>query len=311
MLQQAERNTSKLHLRKRIQELEQEISRLTSELEERTRLEESLRQSEYHFRSMADGTPIMIWVTNAAGEIESVNQAYMQFFGVSLAQIQSIGWRMLIHPDDQMRYTEEYLFCHQQQKPFHAQGRIYRNDGTWRWIESYAQPRFSESGDYLGMAGSSIDVTDRIEAEEALHASELQFRKAFENAALGFTIAAPDGRFVDMNEAYCRLTGYSRTELLGLDEFQLIHPSDVERNRQHLGQLVTNGAQSFVIENRYVCKDGQLVWVRKSVSAIFSPNREPQSILSLVEQLPGKGRHSARGVRNAPKHLKNPARKNL
>lgn len=296
MVAQAERNSSKLPLEKRIQELEQEINRLSTELEERKRLEEILRESEYRFRSMADGTPVIIWVTNAAGNIEFINKAYAEFFGVTLAEVQSIGWQMLIHPDDQVGYVGEYLFCHQRHHPFHAQARIYRSDGKWRWIESYGQPRFSESGEYLGMAGSSLDITDRMEVEEALRESELKFHSAFDNAAIGFTMAAPDGRLMDMNEAYCRLTGYSRTELLGLDDFQLIHPRDAEKNIQLIGQLLANEIRSCVIEHRYVRKDGQPVWVRKSVSAVSNSNGEPRFIISLVEQL--LGRKSSNRIRN-------------
>ena len=296
MVVQAERNSSKLPPEKRIQELEQEINRLSTELEERKRLEESLRESEYRFRSMADGTPVIIWVTNTAGNIEFINKAYTEFFGVTLAEVQSIGWQMIVHPDDQVAYVGEYLFCHQQHRPFHAQARIYRGNSEWRWIESYAQPRFSESGEYLGMAGSSLDITDRIEVEDALRESELKFHSAFDNAAIGFTMAAPDGRLMDMNEAYCRLTGYSRTELLGLDDFQLIHPRDTEKNIQLIGQLLANETHSCVIEHRYVRKDGQPVWVRKSVSAVSNSNGEPRFIISLVEQLPG--RKSSNRIRN-------------
>ena len=286
MVVQGQEDPSQASQQERNQNLEQEIRRLSDELEERKRLEQALRENEYRFGSMADGVPIIIWVTNAAGEIEFINKAYTEFFGVTLTQVKSVGWRMLVHPDDKVPYIDEFLFCHQQHKPYHAQGRVYRRDGQWRWIDSHGQPRFSESGEYLGMAGNSYDITERMEAEEALRESEARFHNAFQICPVGFMMADLSGRIVDANAAFCQLTGYSREELLRLEDFQLIHPQDVEKNIQLVSQLLTKEIPNFVIENRYTCKDGQAVRVRKSSSVVFSRDGQPKLILSLVEQAP-------------------------
>lgn len=258
---------------------------LSYDITERKRLEDALRESEYRFRTMANGTPIMIWVTDTSGELEFINQAYMDFFGITLEQIQDIGWKMLVHPDDIARYIDEFYFSFNQQRPFAAQARVYRQDGQWRWIESYGEPRFSESGDFLGMAGSSLDITERIEAEIALRESELKFHSAFENAAIGFAMTTTNGNYVDVNAAYCSLTGYSHDELLQHQYFELIHPEDVEENLRVAGQLLAGEISHYIVENRYTRKDGQAIWVRKSISAVYSPNGDPKWLLALVEDI--------------------------
>jgi len=65
-------------------------------------------------------------------------------------------------------YVKVFLECHRQRKSFHAQARVRIHDGRWRWIESYGEPRFSESGEYLGIAGSSVDITERKEFQAEL-----------------------------------------------------------------------------------------------------------------------------------------------
>ena len=275
----------KLDLQRRIQELEQAVSRLTEELEEQKRVQETLRDSEYRFRTMADGTPLIMWVTNADGGIEFINKACTAFFDVTLEQIQAMGWQMLIHPDDELRYVEEYLFCHRQHKPFHAQGRAYRKDGKWRWIETYAQPRFSEDGAYLGMAGSSLDVTERIEAEEALLQSEAKFHNGFENAAVGYSLQTLEGRFVEANRAYCHLVGYSLDELRELHFFELLHPEDLEKHMQRVGELLAEEIPDFVVESRYLRKDGNVIWIRKSASLVRDADGVPKWMLSLIEDI--------------------------
>jgi PAS domain S-box-containing protein len=274
------------NLQDQLDKVQEENQRLIRELEEQKRLEENLRESEYQFRTLADGAPVLIWVTNTAGEIEFINRAYTEFFGVTLAQVQSISWQILVHPEDQVEYIEEYSFSHKQQRPFHAQARIYRKDSQWRWVESYGQPRFSEEGHFLGMAGSSIDITDRVDAINALSESEAKFRCVFESAAVGLAMVALDGNFVDVNEAYCRILGYSRDELLQISYFQVVHPDDAERNLRLIGQLLAQEIPLLVMKNRCIRKDGQTVWIRKSVSSVLGSNKMPKWFLMVVEKLP-------------------------
>ena len=132
---------------------------------------EALHESEERFRVMSDGIPQMIWVTNAEGLMEFVNRAYGVFFGVTLHQVQSEGWQPLVHPDDRDAYAAEYFSCLRAHKPFHAEVRVRRHDGEWRWVESYGQPRFSSTGEFMGIAGSSPDITERKQSEEIIKAS--------------------------------------------------------------------------------------------------------------------------------------------
>jgi PAS domain S-box-containing protein len=257
---------------------------LSYDVTEQKQIESKLKESEYRFRTMADGTPIIIWVTDALGGIEFINKAYTEYFGVSLDEIKSIGWQLLIHPDD-IPYTEEYLACHRQHQPFHAQARVFHQDKEWRWVESYGQPRFSEDGYFLGMVGSSFDITERVEAEKTLRESEAKFRGAFENAAIGYAMTTPAGDFVDVNAAYCNLTGYSLQELKNLQLFDLIQSDDLEQNMLLFDKLLKLEISDFVLENRYRCKDGQEVRVRESVSLVKNAEGAPQWFLALVEDM--------------------------
>jgi PAS domain S-box-containing protein len=132
------------------------------------RAADELRESEDRFRSMADGTPVMIWVTDADGQIEYVNRSHEEFFGIPLERIHVEGWQVLIHPEDQEAYMTPFLRALRERTPFHAQARVARADGAWRWIESFGAPRWSGDGAYLGMAGSSPDITPLKETEVRL-----------------------------------------------------------------------------------------------------------------------------------------------
>ncbi len=130
-------------------------------------------------------------------------------------------------------------------------------------------------------------LSEQLEHQKEVMAALLEnpssVRRAIEHAAIAYSRTNLEGRFVDANPAYCRLTGYSLEELQQLRLSDLIHPDDYEANMRLIQQQIAREIPPFVIENRYVRKDGQAVWVRKSVAAILGPDEKPQWILSLVE----------------------------
>lgn len=146
------------------------------EIEVRHAAEQALRESEERFRVMADGLPLVIWVHDAQGHLQFVNRAYCEFFGVTPEQIAGTGWQPLVHPEDLAAYAGEFSACVRDRRPFHAEVRVRSLAGQWRWLESHALPRFSDSGEFLGMVGSSPDITDRkaIEQELVDHRKNLQ-----------------------------------------------------------------------------------------------------------------------------------------
>jgi PAS domain S-box-containing protein len=131
-----------------------------------------LRDSEARFRTMADGSPVMIWAMDRYGAIEFVNKAFREFFGVTPERVRHDGWRGLLHPDDAARYISAYEDAVAKRAQFRAQARVRSGSGDWRWIESYATPRIGQLGQFLGYVGVSPDVTVLVEAQCALREAD-------------------------------------------------------------------------------------------------------------------------------------------
>lgn len=147
---------------------------------EERRAARALRESEARFRILADSSPVLIWVNGLEG-CEFVNRAYSEFVGVASAQVRNFDWTPFVHPEDREAYVNAYLAAFAQREPFAAQFRFRRADGEYRWMKSAGLPRFSEAGEFQGYVGSTFDITDIKQAEEALRESGEAVRRLNEN----------------------------------------------------------------------------------------------------------------------------------
>jgi PAS domain S-box-containing protein len=125
----------------------------------RVQAERRLRESEERFRLMADGCPAPMWVTDADGGVQFINRAYREFGGTSFEQVEGGKWQFLLHPDDAPEYLATFRSAIRERSRFGMEARARRADGEWRWMASYAEPRFSPDGEFLGLVGLSPDIT--------------------------------------------------------------------------------------------------------------------------------------------------------
>ncbi|HEV7915215.1 MAG TPA: PAS domain S-box protein, partial [Albitalea sp.] len=151
------------------------ISGTVQDITERQRADDALRESDARFRTMADCAPAMLWVADKDGNSQFVNRAYCDFFGKSLKEVEGAGWRPLLHPEDAAAYIQAFFTAMRDRTPFYALTRAQRHDGEWRWLESYGALRFTPSGEFLGVVGTTLDITRRKQAEElAARAAEFE-----------------------------------------------------------------------------------------------------------------------------------------
>ena len=86
-------------------------------------------------------------------------------------------------------------------------------EGNERWHSTTKVPLRNGDGEIVGLVGTTRDVTDQKEAEEALKKSEERFRTAFEDSPIGVALVDLDGRRFRVNQALCEMLGYSEEEL--------------------------------------------------------------------------------------------------
>jgi PAS domain S-box-containing protein len=138
----------------------------------RARAEAQLRESEERFRTMADSSPLFVWVLDPDGRVVFVNRACREFFGLDDTSDDQEAWTKHVHPDDLEGYAGEIVAALAERRSFSVMARVQRSDGAWRWVQSIGAPRFSDDGEFLGAVGSSPDITELIEASDALREAD-------------------------------------------------------------------------------------------------------------------------------------------
>ena len=137
----------------------------------------------------------------------------------------------------------------------------------------------------------SMDKTSPAAPQEALSSpdgdgsrSERRLHSIVSQSLAGIAESDPDGRFINVNDRFCEITGYPREELLEHRKQEIIHPDDQARSLELFRRCVDR-REPFVIEKRYVRKDGRAVWVHNSVSPVYDSSGRLQSIVTVCFEI--------------------------
>ncbi len=112
------------------------------------------------------------------------------------------------------------------------------------------------------------DITERKQMEEKLRLSEHRFRSIFDEGPFGMGLVKPDSTFIAVNKVLCNLLGYTEQELVGKRIADITHEEDNEKSREFLRQLFTGSTPVVRFKKRYVGKNGEILWVSITFSAI-------------------------------------------
>lgn len=236
----------------------------------RVRAEERLRESEQQLRLATEAAEVGLW------DVDEVNNTLFwpprvkAMFGISPnVPVSMADYYAGLHPDDREATIAAYEAAKDPRKPavYEVEYRaIGKEDGVIRWVAAKGRGIF-EGGRCVRVIGTALDITARKRAEAKLFEREARLQAIFAQAGAGFALSDLNGRFTDVNEAFCRIVGRPREIMLGLAMQDITHSDDRLRNVPLFEAAARDGAP-FDIEKRYVRPDGETVWVRNSVSPV-------------------------------------------
>jgi PAS domain S-box-containing protein len=127
------------------------------------------------------------------------------------------------------------------------------------------------------------DMTGERAAEAALRNSEERFRIAFEQAPAGMALTDLEGRYVQVNDAYCRTVRRTREELIGQTPLVITHPDDASDSDHAMRRLVAGESEEYSFEKRYVGSDGETIWAELTVGVFRDDEGAPQFLIGMIQ----------------------------
>ncbi|PSR05983.1 MAG: hypothetical protein BRD49_02840 [Bacteroidetes bacterium SW_10_40_5] len=223
------------------------------DITERKKREETLKINENLFRQLFQNAPIGIVMLDTNNKVLEVNQSFEQYFGFTETELLDKNIDEVIIPDElHKEATNITQKIHKGE--FHVTETIReRKDGTQINVLIYGVPVVVE-GNQTNIYGIYVDITDQKKTKQALIESEETFSKVFHAAPNSIAIARiKDGVLLDVNESFCKLSGFSRDEVIGASasEFDFWVNSDQSKDliqkmqtsyqvRSHEAQVYTN-----------------------------------------------------------------------
>lgn len=139
----------------------------------------------------------------------------------------------------------------------------------------------------VGLGGLLLSTSqkERKASEASLRLSENRFRSAMQNSPIGMGIVDPDGRWLEVNPALCRIFGYTSEELLATNIQQIAHPDDCGGVAEFLSGLLQRKTESHQVEKRYLHKNGQVVWGQLNVSIVRNPDGSPRHFVFQLQNI--------------------------
>lgn len=211
-----------------------------------------------------------VYGLDAGGICTFMNPTAERMLGYGSGELTGAELHPMIHhtrPDGTV-YPREECRIHASYKEnavYHVDDEVFwRKDGSGFPVEYTSTPMRNESGAATGAVVVFSDITERRRAEEGLRGYAEQYRTMLSTALFGFWLADEKGRLLSVNDTYCKMTGYTREELLNLSIPDLESVENPEDTARHIKTIIEAGRDRF--ESKHKAKDGRVFDVEISTS---------------------------------------------
>jgi PAS domain S-box-containing protein len=202
---------------------------VTEQYEAREKLQrafDEIKKSEDRLRLVIDTIPTLVWRAGPEGAPDFLNQPALDYTGLSLDQAET-GWPRAFHPDDKKGMLQKWSAIRESGMRGGLEARLRRFDGEYRWFLFQAEPLRDQSGNIVKWYGSSTDIEDRKQTENALRQSEAYLTQAQRLSLTGtFAWRVATGENIWSTETF-RIFGYDEASSATVDMvLARTHPED-------------------------------------------------------------------------------------
>lgn len=254
------------------------------DITDRKLAEDTLRCREQQLRQITDALPACIAYLDTHHCYQFTNKSYEVQFGWSQNYLLGKHIREVIGDATYASLQFHLDYALSGQITTYTFEQPDRN-GNLRVYEVTLVPDLTEAGQVRGCHSLVIDITAHRYTEDAFWRSEARFRGLFDTATIGMGILAPDGQFLEVNASACQMFGYTEAELLAMTLQQLSHPADSKANLESLQQVLSGELSNSHLENRFLHRDGYVIWGLLSVALVRDPLLNPLYLVLQIQDI--------------------------
>ncbi len=260
-----------------------------TDITERMQAEQELERQMQQLSDVVEGTNAGTWTWNIQNGELLLNELWAKMIGFTLSELEPIDvntWEQNIHPDDleMARLTLEKHFKAETEM-YESIFRLKHKDNSWVWVQARGRViEWTNDGKPLKMSGAHLNISKRIQAEEALRESEFLFRSLTTMAPVGIFQTDEKGMGIYVNNAVCSLTGMPAEAHNGLGWVKAIHSDDVENVRKKWTEYM-QGEAAFELEFRFVNLKGEARWVTSRATALIDANGNVSGHIGMLNDI--------------------------
>jgi len=235
---------------------------VASDVTERRRSEQALRESEHRYRTLFEGNPLPMWVYDFETlRFIAVNEAAARHYGFSKDEFLQLTIADIRPPEEIPKMMKTLATLHDRDR-----NRIFRHRKKDGSIFDAEITSFEfVSGGRRARLVIAVDVTERRINEERLRDNEERYRLLFERNLAGVFRSTLDGRILEVNDSLARIFGYEREELLAQTSYSLYFSRE---DRQRVMTRLREQRTLSNVELRMRKRDGSPVWVLENMTLL-------------------------------------------
>ena len=252
----------------------------------RQQAEQAARENERRFKEFFEQAGVGMTCVSLEGVLVDVNQRFCDMLGYRQDEVIGRPIKDITHPDDYGVGAQFRAKVSQgEMKAASSEKRFIRKDGAVMWARRSLAVARDDAGNPQYVISVVEDISERKQAEDALRASEETLRATFSQAGVGIFITAPDQRYLQVNDKYCDMLGYTREELLQMSITDVLHPEAIENAHANRNKLIRGELQTVNHERQLLRKDRSLIWVNYATSLARGQNGEPRHFITVAEDI--------------------------
>lgn len=202
---------------------------ISRDISDRKKAEDSIRESERRFQTLANVSPVGIFRTDATGYTTYVNPRWCEISGLTAEKAVGDGWLAAVHEEDKVRLFDEWKLAAQSKRASSADYRFLKSDGSIAWVMGHAVPELNEENQIVGYVGTITDITERKLIEDALRESENIFNQFMMHSPIYVYFKDHNGRPLRLSKNFEQLVGIPTEQMIGKTMYELF-PSDFAKN---------------------------------------------------------------------------------